>query len=67
MLKTIDFLYPSYCTFGIYMKFQLFRNKNERHKSSISEVIDSERCANLNTSQGIFLKIELEKVIFNQI
>ena len=57
MLKTIDFLYHSYCTFGIYMKFQLFRNKNERHKSTISEVIDSQRCANLNASQGFFLKI----------
>ena len=43
--------------FGVYMKFpKLGKKKNEPHRSSISEVIDFERCAYLNASQGFFLK-----------
>ena len=38
------------------MKFTMFWNKKKRHKSSISEVIDSERRAYLNTKLGFFLK-----------
>ena len=34
----------------------MFRNKNEPHSSSISESLDSERCAHLNASEGFFLK-----------
>ena len=30
------------------LNFQCFQKKNEPHRSSISEVIDSERCACLN-------------------
>ena len=30
------------------LNFQCFEKKNEPHRSSISEVIDSERCACLN-------------------
>ena len=37
-----------FCIFGICIKFAIFWNKNEPHRSSISEVIDSERCAYLN-------------------
>ena len=44
--------YKSFCScseiFGIYMKFRMFKLKNELPRSSISEVIDSERCAYLN-------------------
>ena len=35
-------------TFGIYIKFSMFWKKHEPHRSSISEVIDFERCAYLN-------------------
>ena len=38
----------SYCIFGMYIKFGTFWNKNEPHRSSISEVTDSERRAYLN-------------------
>ena len=34
--------------FGIHIKLQMFRKKNELNRSNISEVIDSERCAYLN-------------------
>ena len=34
--------------FGIYIKFEMFWNKNESHTASISEVIVSERRAYLN-------------------
>ena len=37
-----------YFIFGIYMKFPVFWIKYEAHRSSISEVIDSEKCAYLN-------------------
>ena len=36
-----------FCIFRIYINFQC-SEKNEPHRSSISEVIDSERCAYLN-------------------
>ena len=34
----------------------MFWKKNEPHSSSISKVIDSEKCAYLNASQGFFWK-----------
>ena len=37
------------------LNFKLFL-KNEPHSSSISEVIDSERCADLNALKVLFLK-----------
>ena len=37
-----------FCISGICIKFTIFWNKNEPHRSSISEVIDSERCAYWN-------------------
>ena len=36
--------------------FQCSEEKNEPHRLSVSEVIDSEICAYLNVSQGFFLK-----------
>ena len=38
------------------INFQCFGKKNQPHSSIISEVVDSERCACLNASQGLFLK-----------
>ena len=38
------------------LNLQCFEKKNEPDKSSISEVIDSNRCASLNAYQGLFLK-----------
>ena len=35
---------------------ECFEKKNEPHRSNISEVLDSERCAHLNAEQGFFLK-----------
>ena len=35
--------------FKLELNFQCFEKKNEPHSSSISEVIDSERCACLNS------------------
>ena len=37
------------CILGIFKKFPMFKKKNEPHSSSISEVVDSEKCACLNT------------------
>ena len=34
----------------------MFSNKNKPHTSSISKVVDSERCACLNAQQGLFLR-----------
>ena len=36
-----------FCIFGIYIKFPMFWKQIEPHRSSISEVIDSKRCAYL--------------------
>ena len=36
--------------------FQCPEKKNEPHRSSISEVIDSKKCAYLNASQAFFLE-----------
>ena len=36
--------------------FERFEKENELHRSSISEVIDSKRCAFWNASKGFFLK-----------
>ena len=47
-LKNHKFFAAFFCIFGIYIKFPMFWKKNEPHSSSISEVIDSERCACLN-------------------
>ena len=41
----------------MYNKFPMFgKKKNEPHSSSISEVLDSEKCACLNAYEGLFLK-----------
>ena len=45
-----------FCSFRIYIKIPLFWIKNEPHRSSISEVIDSKRCAYLNTNRDFFWK-----------
>ena len=45
-----------FCSFGIYIKIPLFWIKNEPHRSSISEVIDSKRYAYLNTNRAFFWK-----------
>ena len=34
----------------------MFWNKNQPHNSIISKVVDSDGCACLNASQGLFLK-----------
>ena len=38
----------SFPFFGIYIKFAMFWSRKKSHTSSISEVIESERCAYLN-------------------
>ena len=43
--KTVNPLLHVFSIFGIRIKFPMFSNKNEPRRSSISEVIDSERCA----------------------
>ena len=44
------------CSFDIYIKFSMFWKKKQPDKSSISEVIDSKRCAYLNAKKGLFAK-----------
>ena len=47
--KASIFCYIFFCIFEVRIKFPMFWKKNEPHSSSISEVIDSERCACLNS------------------
>ena len=47
-IKNHRFFAIFFYSFGIYMKFPMFLKKHEPHKTSFSEVIDSERCAYLN-------------------
>ena len=42
--------------FGIYMKFPIFQKNIWVHRSSITEVIDSIKCAYLNAQHCFFLK-----------
>ena len=53
----IEFLLHFFAFFVSTWNFQCSENKNEPHKSSISEVIDSERCAYSNALEGLFPKI----------
>ena len=42
------FFFFFYCIFEMYIKFPMFWRKHAGHTSSISEVLDSERCVYLN-------------------
>ena len=56
-LKNRQFSANFFWILGIRIKFSMFWKKNEPHRSSVSEVIVSERCACLNASLVLFLKI----------
>ena len=47
--KPYSFLLYFLTFFGIYIKFSMIWNKHQPHRSNISEMIDSERCAYFNT------------------
>ena len=47
-IKPPSFLLFFLLIFGIYVKLPLFWKQHGRHRSNISEVIDSKRCAYLN-------------------
>ena len=49
--KPLTFCHLFFLIFGVYMKFPMFlkKIKNEPHRSSISEVTNSEGCAYLNS------------------
>ena len=47
--KPSIFLRHCFCIFRIRIKFPMFWKKSQPHSSSISEVIDHDRCACLNT------------------
>ena len=44
----LHFFFFFFCIFEIYIIFPMLWKKDKPHRSSISEVIDSERCAYLN-------------------
>ena len=53
-LKDHKFFWNSFCNFGIFIKVLMLSKQHESIRSSISQVIDSERCVYLNGSQGLF-------------
>ena len=46
--KPLTFLPYSFLIFGICIKLPMFERQHEQHRSNISGVIDSKRCAYLN-------------------